>query len=55
MNDTHKEVIIKQQIENIKKLLNATVTSTVACYSSGKCEYRLTFTYEDPSSNNLLK
>ena len=43
--NTETQVILQQQIENIRTLLDAEVSSTIACYSSGKCEYRLTFTY----------
>ena len=43
------QLLLQQQIENIKKLLNAEVTSSIVCHSTGngKCEYKLTFIYDD--------
>ena len=46
--DRETQIILETQIGNIKALLNAEVSSVIACYSSGKCEYRLTFTYDKP-------
>ena len=56
--DTYTQDILQQQIENIRKLLNAEVTSSILCHSlDGRCEYKLTFTYEKndeaPHSDSL--
>ena len=40
------QFIIQQQIENIQKVLNAEVASSIVCDSNGKCQYKLTFTYD---------
>ena len=47
MNES-TQAILQQQIENIRELLNAEVTSSILCHSTanGKCEYKLTFTYD---------
>ena len=53
--NAYTQDILQQQIENIRKLLNAEVTSSILCHSlDGRCEYKLTFTYEknDESSDS---
>ena len=46
MNKKELQVIIQQQIENIQKVLDAEVSSSIVCHSTGKCQYKLTFTYD---------
>jgi hypothetical protein len=49
MNNKETQVILETQIGNIKALLGAEVSSSIVCRSDGKCEYKLTFTYDKPN------
>ena len=46
--DRETQSILETQIGNIKALLGADVRSQIVCHSNGKCEYKLTFTYDKP-------
>ena len=51
--DRETQVILETQISNIKAILNADVKSSIVCHSNGKCEYKLTFTYDKPIEEQL--
>ena len=46
MNQVHKEIIAKDLIESIEKLLDATVKHQIVVDSYGKSEKRIVITYE---------
>ena len=49
MNKAEMQVIIQQQIKNIQQILEAEVSTSIVTDNSGKCQYKLTFTYDKDS------
>ena len=46
MNVKHRDIIARQQVDNLVKLLDATVSHQIVVDSYGKSEKRIIITYE---------
>ena len=51
MNQVHREAITRQLVENLSKLLDATITKQIVLDSYGKSEKRIIISYESKESS----